>query len=303
MLDSKLKTLERKILDEETKKSQILILNKRSKNYMKKQKFSYSVTLVLFALLLFVFSQTIGGSSKSIQSQQQPNFELGQVTKAYYIYSKRADRMYNLTSPFYSDKLSTTDQAILNEFERLFKNNEVSPFTGDLTNYQDSTHYLFQLENGESVYLKEINDGANSFFVIPNTMMEIKLPEENHEQFGSYWMHIYMGKNEFPPWKIGTLTVLLLILFYESYKIKKSNLKQKNSLLINVSCLGLTFFCINQMIDWLGVNHLLTLLIIITVFLTAAEYLHIIIKKHEPNWNLYIRKILMANLILFVLFI
>lgn len=99
MLDSKLKTLERKILDEETKKSQILILNKRCKNYMKKQKFSYSVTLVLFALLLFVFSQTIGGSSKSIQSQQQPNFELGQVTKAYYIYSKRPDRMYNLTSP------------------------------------------------------------------------------------------------------------------------------------------------------------------------------------------------------------
>lgn len=227
MLDSKLKSLERKTLDEETKNSQLLTLNMRNKDYMKKQKFTYSVTLVLFGLLLFVFSQTITEAPKPIQSQQSTNFELGEVTKAYYLYSKRADRMYNLTSPFYTDKLSTTDPAILNEFELFFKNSEMSPFNGNLTKYTNSTNYLFQLENGESIYLKEINADGNSFFINPNTMMQIKLSQENHVQFEYYWMHIYMGKNDFPPWKIGLLTILLLIFVYVAIKSKNRGIKEK----------------------------------------------------------------------------
>ncbi|MBD8034806.1 hypothetical protein [Solibacillus merdavium] len=301
MLDSKLRSLERKTLDEETKNSQLLKLNKRNKDYMKKQKFTYSVTLVLFGLLLFVFSQTITESPKSIQSQQLTNFELGEVTKAYYLYSKRADRMYNLTSPFYTDKIFTTDPAVLNEFELLFKNSEWLPFNGDLTKYTTSINYLFQLENGESVYLKEINE--DGFFVNPNTMMQTKLAQQSHEQFVFYWMHIYMGKNEFPPWKIGLLTILLLIFVYAAIKSNKRGTIEKNSSLINLSGLGLAFFCIHKMNEWLGVNHLLTLLLIFTFFMSATVYLHILIKKQEPNWKYHIQRIFMANIVLFVLFI
>lgn len=303
MLDSKLRSLERKKLDEETKNRQLLKLNKRNKDYMKKQKFTYSVTLVLFGLLLFVFSQTITESPKSIQSQQLTNFELGEVTKAYYLYSKRADRMYNLTSPFYTDKLSTTDPAILNEFELLFKNSEWSSFSGDLTKYTTSINYLFQLENGESIYLKEINADGNSFFINPNTMMQIKLPQENHEQFESYWMHIYMGKNNFSPWKIGLLTFLLIIFVYVAIKSKWRAVKEKTSPIINLTCLVLTFISIHQMNEWLGVNHLLMMLLIFTFFISATVYLHTLIKKQEPNWKIHIQRILLVNIILFVLFI
>ncbi|MBD8035117.1 hypothetical protein H9635_00100 [Solibacillus sp. A46] len=303
MLDSKLRSLQRKSLDEETKNSQLLKLNKRNKDYMKKQKFTYSVTLVLFGLLLFVFSQIIIEFPKSIQPQQSTNFELGEVTKAYYLYSKRADRMYNLTSPFYTDKLSTTDPAILNEFELLFKNSEWSSFSGELTNYTDSTNYLFQLENGGSVYLKEINDDGNSFFVNPNTMMQIKLPEQSHEQFHTYWLHIYIGKNDFPPWKIGLLTILLLLFVYAAIKSKRRGVKEKTSPIINLTCLVLTFISIHQMNEWIGVNHLLMLLLIFTFFISATIYLHILIKKQQPNWKHDIQRIFMINVILFVLFI
>ncbi|MEK3765270.1 hypothetical protein [Solibacillus sp. FSL K6-4121] len=303
MLDSKLRSLQRKNLDEETKNSQLLKLNKRNNDYMKKQKFTYSVTLVLFGLLLFVFSQIITESPKSIQSQQSTNFELGEVTKAYYLYSKRAYRMYNLTSPFYTDKLSTTDPAILNEIELLFKNSEMSPFTGDLTNYTNSTNYLFQLENGDSVYLKEIGENGNSFFVNPNTMMQFKLPEQSHEQFHTYWLHIYIEKNNFPPWKIGLLTILLSIFVYVAIKTKSRGIKEINSPIINLTCLVLTFISIHQMNEWLGVNHLLMMLLIFTFFISATVYLHILIKKQQPNWKHHIQRIFIVNVILFVLFI
>ncbi|MGN7479216.1 hypothetical protein ACTHOQ_15330 [Solibacillus silvestris] len=304
MLETKLKLMERKTFDEKTRHAQLQQLRLKNKRQIKKQKLKYSATLGLFAILLFVLFQTLGQSPKPIQSQVQTNFELGELTEASYLYTKRPERIYDLTSPFYSGKIFTADQSILREFELLFENAEVKPFDGHLTNYESSTDYLFQLSNGEKVYLKEIYDNGQSFFVNPNTMMQIELPEENLKQFNLHWMHIYMEKNDFPAWKLVLLTLLFLLIIYEAIKYSKKHVsKHKNSPVINLSCLGLAYFIVFKMTDFLGVNHLLYMFLVITFFMTLQEYLYIVIKKQQPNWKNYIRSALLANLFILVLFL
>ena len=303
MLETKLKSIERKTIDEQSKNLHVQLLNASYKKKVKKHKIMYSTTLVLFAMLLFIFIQTIGQSPTPTVSQQQANFELKEITKAYYLYSKRADLIYNLTSPFYMDKLSTTDQAILKEFEVLFENAEMEPFKGDLTHYPSSIDYLFQLGSGESIYLKEIEDNGHSFFVNPKTMMHIKLPEENVNQFVSHWLHVYMEKNEFPPWKIGMLTLFLIIGIYRSIKMPRKRVPdQTGSPLITISCIGLTLLSIYRLSDWLGVNHFLFILLIFVFFLTVAEYLNILLKKQVPNWKNHLQLIFSISLFLFILY-
>lgn len=303
MLENKLKTIERKTFDEQTKNLHVQLLNDSYKKKVKKHKVMYSATLVLFAMLLFIFIQTIGQSPTPTASQQQATFEMREITKAYYLYTKRPDRMYNLASPFYMDKLATTDQAILKEFEVLFENAEMEPFKGDLTHYPSSIDYLFQLASGESVYLKEIEDNGHLFFVNPKTMMHIKLPEENINQFVSHWLHIYMEKNEFPPWKIGMLTLFLIIGIYRSIKIPRKTVPEQTGLsLINISCIGLTLLSFYILNDWLGVNHFLFILLIFVFFVTVAEYLNILLKKQEPNWKNHLQLIFSISLFLFILY-
>ncbi|MEG0472677.1 MAG: hypothetical protein RR588_10110, partial [Solibacillus sp.] len=237
MLNNRLKNIQRIGLTESTQNEQLQRLRQLTEKQRAKQKRTYATALITFAMLIFIFAQTLSIKPPLLSDQSASIFELDELTKATYLYNSRADRQLNLSSPFYLYKLIITDQTVLNEFQLLFQGAEMKPYTGDLTKFSSSSDYLFELKNGKSVYLKSIYENNKVLIINPKTMMTINLTESQWMEFYQRWLELQTEDTGFPMWKIiGIAFVIIMKLLLPLKNKNDESPIRKKSILINVIC-------------------------------------------------------------------
>ena len=294
MLEKRLTSIERKPLQEDVKQKQLQKIRQKSNHQLMKQRLIYSTTLFAFGALLFLFIQTFSSAPTPNEQQNATVFDLGELKKATSLHTQRPEKIYNLSSPFYYGKLTTTDPKLLDEFEQLFHQIEMKPFDKELSQFNESTDYLFELKNGETIYLKDFYENGQSYIINPQTMMQLEFSEQSAVDL--VWMRIYMEDWGSTRWKIVLIGVIAIFVVLYTIKSKRDNKKKsKNSVILNFLCLGLMYVFLYQMNNWLGVSHTLYLLLTMSFCMTLQELLYIIFKLKSPNWKRYLFSLLAVN--------
>jgi hypothetical protein len=285
MLESRLKSIERKTMDEEVKNNQLQIIQQREKKHKTKQTFTYSATIVLFLAMLFIFMNTINTNLPNHIEQSSTSFEFGELKKATYLFSQQPEKNYDLTSPFYIEKLTTTNSEKLQEFQQIFSEVTLKPFTRSLKEFPNATNYLFESKNGEMIYLKSLEDDDRIIIIEPSTMMEVELSAESANTFAMKWAAIYAETNQFPKWKIVVIIISILtaIIYEVIYRSKKP--KRKNSIIVNLILVSMMYTVIHVGVNWIGTIHELFLIFAFSIFFIVWELLYVLLKLKPFNWK------------------
>ncbi|MEG0383835.1 MAG: hypothetical protein RR642_03675 [Solibacillus sp.] len=304
MLNNRLKNIQRMGLKESTQNEHLQRLEQLTEKQRTKQKRTYTTVLVVFAMLIAIFAQTLSMNHPELTEQSTTLFELDELTKTTYLYNSRANRQLNLSSPFYLNKLTITDQTVLNEFRMLFQGAEMKPYTGDLTKFSSSSDYLFELKNGQSVYLKSIYENNKVLIINPKTMMEIHLSESKWLEFYQRWLELQTEDTGYPTWKaIGLALVIILKLLLPLKNNNDETPLRKNAIFINVVCSVLWVFLLYSSNKWLGAGHFMLFLGISNFCLLLQEALYVFLKYDQPNWKRFWGLAIFLNIIVIIILI
>lgn len=293
-------------MSQEIKTRQLQTLQHYQKKKKIQQTYSYSATLALFVIILYVFVQTFTSDlPKSLPVEKTATFELGELKKATYLYSQQPEKNYDLRSPFFVEKLTTTDWNLLNDFQALLSGAELKPFTRNETDFSSATNYLFERKNGEMIFLKSFEVADGILLIDPSTRMELVLPDETTQLFATKWLHVYLENKQFPKWKMVLMVIVIISsLLYENrfriFGIGKE--KPKKSIWINVTTVSILLIIAFSSQYWVGTIHLLFLLMGITISLVVGEVLYKLFKIKPFNWKELLVTIVIVNLLIVVLF-
>lgn len=301
MLDSKLKDLARPILDEETKISQLAILQAKQRQEKQKQNWSYVTTLITFTVVMLVFIQTWQYEPPSEQ-QQADVLTVGTLKKASYLYSTNAERNYHFPSLFISDEMTITDPEKLQQIEQLLNGLEKAPFSESLTNDEGATHYMLEQTNGEKLYLKSVYREQGSLLIDVTTNQAIAFSKDTAIALEEIWLHVYMEQNEIPTWKYVALILFIIVTFIIGRK-RKSHTNEKSSFLIHAGTFLAFIYCYSQFTEWYGVTNIAVLLLLMTLFLTIGFALEKLLKRTERSWKEHFLSIIGGLVFLFILFV
>lgn len=308
ILENRLKMIERKQLQEETKTDQLQWIQKHLKKRDLKQTYSYSATIVLFVALLFVFIQTLNTDlPKQSQSMQNADtFEMGELKKATYLYTQQPEKNYDLTSPFYVKKLTTTNSETLSNFQKLLNNGELKPFTRNITELSNATNYLFELKNGETIYLKSFEVEDRLVLIDLSTMMEIVLPYETMQHFATKWAFVYLENDKFPKWKMVLIVTSLVCAFLYEKRFRIFGIgkeEPKKSVWINFMVIPMWAIMSYVSQQWIGTMHLLFILSAVSVSFIICELLYKLFRIKQINWKELILRLTLVNFLMIILFV
>lgn len=219
MLDKKSQTIVRKQLLENRKQlTPIQTVTKKSK---KKQRLLFFTTCVLFTAVALCYLLLFVTVTPNKQLQAPTNeFAVETIVEATYLSNERSERMLDLTSPFYRERIEVKGLEKLEELSYLFRYAPTTPFTGDLAHFASSEDYLIEFANGDSVYLKAVYYDLGLIFINPVTMQQYSLTEVDLKKFNRFWLDAFIDLPS-DTWKIAVLLLAIISLHMYQWYTKK----------------------------------------------------------------------------------
>lgn len=219
MLDKRLQEITRPELSI-AKKIQIFeditscdVINGRNRYILPQVVMLMTTTVVIIVLLFTLMTTNVRVIDEPVVGS---NLLLQDIVKATSLANDRPEKMINVTSLFYREKLVSTNREKLAVYEELFKNVEVEPFSWDgLRVNPDTTDYLFELADGRNVYLKTFTviDGGDFYIVNPQTMERYVLDYGGQFVFSDTWQDVFAVEMKGERWPIIIISALVYFIY------------------------------------------------------------------------------------------
>ena len=303
MLDSKLKTIVRPTLDDNTKARHLKNLISEQQQGQKKHPWGYVATLITFTLLTLLFIQTLQYTPPN--EQQQANvLTVGPLKKASYLYSTNAERNYEFPSLFITSEITTMDSVQLQQLQQLLNGLEKMPFTEQLLSDEGATHYILEQTNGEKLYLKSVYREEGSLLIDVTTNQQIAFSKNTASDLEQFWMQLYLERNAFPVWKIVVLLAMIISSFFVFPKYNRERAKREKPFIALSMILFFGFlYSYSQFVDWYGVGNIAVLLLLMICMLIVEFILERIFNRTEQTVKERIISLAYMCLFLFILFV
>lgn len=286
MLEKRLKEIVTPKLPHDVKARQLSeikanVSQRKPVQYVVPKVLTLMATVVAIVILLFVIG-TVTPTPEQI-SQSSPT--LTNIVKGTALENEKPKKLLNITSVFYSEKIVSTDRQALKVYENILANAPTEPFSWDKKQLNPSTDYLFELENGQTVYLKAVVEveGGEFFVINTDTMERYVLDYGQKNAFWDAYDNVFLVNDSTPLWPIITITFILIYSIIreivEKRVYKKAAPEHTVPTWLNVLFFGTFSFVITFHEVWIGAFHFG----FIAVFVNAAIVFYQFVQKSFFN--------------------
>lgn len=308
MHEEQFKAIARKPLTEKTKAKKLNEITARLEKVKRKNRYGYITVLILFTCVFFVFLQTLKAPTEINELTGSEIKDLGNLKEATILLNHTPEKMYNITSIFYTNRAATTEVQYLEKLESLFQTAQTKPFEGDLKDYNDSYDLFLEFENGEKRYIKALS-GNYSFVVLDMKLQRSFQLEKGN--IGNAIVDVYNEVRSQDKWlswhSILGLIGLMLFIIYEIIESRKRKVKEKEKSITaqKVGIITGIFFVIQMyfMERIFGSYHIGFVFFTLNLNIIVNEYLDDLNGIKKVNWPRFIKNTIIYNLLLFMIFV
>lgn len=308
MHEEQFKAIARKPLTEKTKAKKLNEITARLEKVKRKNRYGYITVLILFTCVFFVFLQTLKAPTEINELTGSEIKDLGNLKEATILLNHTPEKMYNITSIFYTNRAATTEVQYMEKLESLFQTAQTKPFEGDLKDYNDSYDLFLEFENGEKRYIKALS-GNYSFVVLDMKLQRSFQLEKGN--IGNAIVDVYNEVRSQDKWlswhSILGLIGLMLFIIYEIIESRKRKVKEKEKSITaqKVGIITGIFFVIQMyfMERIFGSYHIGFVFFTLNLNIIVNEYLDDLNGIKKVNWPRFIKNTIIYNLLLFMIFV
>ncbi|MEK4629219.1 hypothetical protein MKZ17_13515 [Solibacillus sp. FSL R7-0682] len=308
MHEEQFKAIARKPLTEKTKAKKLNEITARLEKVKRKNRYGYITVLILFTCVFFVFLQTLKAPTEINELTGSEIKDLGNLKEATILLNHTPEKMYNITSIFYTNRAATTEVQYLEKLESLFQTAQTKPFEGNLKDYNDSYDLFLEFENGEKRYIKVLS-GNYSFVVLDMKLQRSFQLEKGN--IGNAIVDVYNDVRSQDKWlswhSILGLIGLMLFIIYEIIESRKRKVKEKEKSITaqKVGIITGIFFVIQMyfMERIFGSYHIGFVFFTLNLNIIVNEYLDDLNGIKKVNWPRFIKNTIIYNLLLFMIFV